>query len=95
MCGRTAVLEALKGTSGKMICIKRVSNNPYTVEYVAEDISKIANEESKVPANYMQDLTHMSEAFREYLRPLIKGETKVVFDDGIFKTANFKKVKVQ
>ena len=95
MCGKTAVLEALKGTSGKMICIKRKSNNPYTVEYVAEDISKIANEESKVPANYMQDLTRMSDEFRAYLKPLIVGETKVVFEDGIFKTANFKKVKVQ
>lgn len=95
MCGKTAVLEALSGNTGKMICIKRVSNEPYQVEYVAEDISKIANEESKVPASYMCDLTHMSEAFRTYLRPLIKGETKVTFEDGIFKTANFKKVKVQ
>lgn len=94
-CGKIAVQKAIEGTTGMMICIKRVSNNPYTVKYVAEDISKIANEESTVPASMMNGVTKMSQEFRDYLSPLIQGEANVKFENGIFKTAVLKNIKVK
>jgi 6-phosphofructokinase 1 len=94
-CGKIAVIKALEGATGKMISIKRVSNNPYTVKYVAEDISKIANEEATVPASMMAGVTHMAPAFKEYLLPLVQGETNVKFKNGVFESAVLKGIKVR
>ena len=48
--GREAVKAALTyGESGVMMAFRRISNNPYRVEIVTADISKIANQE-KLPA---------------------------------------------
>lgn len=94
-CGKIAVQKALAGFTGKMIAIKRISNNPYTVKYVAEDISKIANEEATVPASMMAGVTRMAPEFREYLLPLVQGQPDIVFENGVFKSAVLKKIKVR
>lgn len=93
-CGTIAVQEALKGTTAHMIAIKRVSNNPYKVRYEAVDIRKIANVESKVPTSMMIDNTHMAISFKEYCLPLIQGEISVIYENGVIKAAQLKKVKV-
>ena len=41
------------------------------------------------------DNTRMSESFREYLRPLVQGEVKLIYKDGIAPVTNFKRIKVK
>lgn len=91
--GALAVRSALKGETGKMIIFKRLSSKPYKIAMELADVSKIANEVSMIPHNMIQDKTRMSDEFREYLRPLIKGEIKIKFEDGIAVLAELKKVK--
>ena len=52
--GREAVKAALTyGESGVMMAFRRISNNPYRVEIVTADISKIANQEKKFPREWI------------------------------------------
>jgi len=92
--GAEAVKAAVNGETGKMVVIKRISDKPYQVEFKLDDVSKVANAIRMVPANMLYDDRRMSEAFRDYLRPLILGELQVKFENGIALLANFKKIKV-
>lgn len=93
-CGAMAVKKALEGMSGHMIAIKRISSNPYKVNYEPVDISKIANVERIVPTSMMKDDYHLDDSFKEYCLPLIQGEIEVEFDKGIIKSAELKKYRV-
>ena len=39
--------------------------------------------------------TRMSDSFKDYLRPLVQGEVKLVYKDGIAPVSNFKRIKVK
>ena len=93
--GKRAVLAALKGRTGKMIIFERVSQNPYKIKYKLAPLSKVANAVSHVKPEMIIDNTRMSESFREYLRPLVQGEVKLVYKDGIAPVTNFKRIKVK
>lgn len=93
-CGRFAVKLALEGKSGYMVAIKRISDEPYSVEYKAIEINKIANVERTVPSEMMSGVHKMSESFKRYCMPLIQGEIEVEYELGIVKNAVLKKVRV-
>ena len=93
-CGREAVRAALRGVTGHMIAIKRVSDLPYAVKYEPVDVGRISNVERKVPASMMKNDSHMDPSFRAYCEPLIQGELDVKMENGIIKTAVLKKVKI-
>ena len=93
--GRLAVQAALKGVTNKMIIFKRVSQNPYKIEYELADLSLVANAESTIPTSMMVDDTRMAESFRDYIRPLIVGEVPLKCENGIALVTNFKKVRVK
>lgn len=93
--GEIAVRTALNGETGKMIVFKRTSNNPYTISFELEDLSKVANAVSLIPQSMMKDVTRMDESFREYIRPLINGEVQLKCKDGIALVTNFKYIKVK
>ena len=93
--GETAVKAALEGHTGEMIIFKRVSQNPYKIEFALADLSKIANAEARVPENYKFDKTRMSDAFREYLKPLVQGEIDIKCKDGLAQVSKFKYVRVK
>lgn len=94
ICGSLAVQLALQGHSGEMVCIKRISDEPYTVEYVPEDIAKIANAERVVPQSMMAGPGHMDPSFRRYCLPLIQGSVDIKFENGMYKSAVLKRIKV-
>lgn len=94
-CGKLAVQLALKGHTGEMVCIKRVSDEPYQVEYVPEDIAKIANAERIVPASMMAGPTRMDVSFRRYCLPLIQGNVDIKYENGIYQAATLKRIKVK
>ena len=93
--GKRAVLAALKGRTGKMIIFERVSQNPYKIKYKLAPLSKVANAVSHVKPEMIIDATRMSESFRDYLRPLVQGEVKLIYKDGIAPVTNFKRIKVK
>ncbi len=73
MVGKKALLEALKGKTGKLIAIKRISNSPYKVKYVTIDISKVANKERTLPLKYInKEGNNVTDEFLEYATPLIR-----------------------
>ncbi len=94
-CGAFAVKKALEGASGKMITIQRLSSKPYKYEFQDVDISSVANEERKIPASMMKDKHSMDASFKEYALPLIQGEVKVEYENGILKSTKLKKYLVK
>ena len=93
--GKRAVLAALKGRTGKMVIFERVSQNPYKIKYKLAPLSKVANAVSHVKPEMIIDNTRMSESFRDYLRPLVQGEVKLIYKDGIAPVTNLKRIKVK
>ena len=93
--GKRAVLAALKGRTGKMVIFERVSQNPYKIKYKLAPLSKVANAVSHVKPEMIIDNTRMSDSFRDYLRPLVQGEVKLIYKDGIAPVTNLKRIKVK
>ncbi len=93
--GQLAVESALKGETGKMIVMTRVSNKPYIGRFELVPLSEVANAERKIPAEFMYDKTRMSDSFREYLKPLIEGYIHLKYHGGVIRLTNFKKKLVK
>ena len=93
--GEFAVKAALAGETGKMVIFKRVSQNPYKIEYELGDVCLVANAESVIKPSMIVDQTRMSQEFRDYISPLIEGEVPLITKHGIVVMANFKKVLVK
>ena len=53
--GAFAAVSAIRGKSGKMSAVRRISDDPYQVEIVLSDLSKIANYEKKVPMEWINE----------------------------------------
>ena len=84
-CGKKGAELAFKGESGKMVYMNRVSDNPYKIKYeVFDDIHKIANIEKKIPLEWIDvDNNYVKEELVNYLKPLIQGEVKQIYKDGL------------
>ena len=93
--GEKAVQAALKGRTGKMVIFERVSQNPYKIKFKLAPLSKVANAVSHVKPEMIIDNTRMSESFRDYLRPLVQGEVKLIYKDGIAPVTQLKRIKVK
>ncbi len=93
--GQLAVKTALEGKTGVMITFKRVSTNPYKIDFEVCDLSKVANAESVITPNLMMDKTRFTEEFRDYIRPLVNGEVELVSKNGVYLVSTFKYVRVK
>ena len=82
--GSSAVELALKGKTGIMTAIARMSNAPYRSECVAVDIAAAANQEKTVPRHFISERGNdVTEDFIQYAAPLIAGEVPVEFENGL------------
>lgn len=82
--GQYALQVGLKGDTGKMVGIQRLSSHPYQIKFVASDIAQIANAEKKVPITWiMPDKSDVTFEMINYLKPLIAGETALKYRNGI------------
>ncbi|MCI5624070.1 6-phosphofructokinase [Anaerostipes sp.] len=82
--GAYAAISAIRGESGKMSAIERVSNDPYQVKIKLADLSKIANFEKTVPEEWItEDGKDIKEELIEYLKPLIRGEVNIPYENGV------------
>ena len=82
--GKHGVKLASENVTGSMVCIKRVSNNPYTVEYTYANIKEIANEAKSIPREWINEAGNdVTEELIEYLCPLIQGEYDIEYKNGL------------
>ena len=82
--GETAVAAALAGHTGEMSVIRRVSDVPYEIEYGTAPVNAVANFEKKVPRNWIsEEGNDVKEEVLTYLRPLIQGEVKTKYVNGL------------
>lgn len=81
MVGEKAVEAVLEGKTKKMVVIKRISNQPYEVEYDYIDIEKVMMHEKKMPeAFYDANNFDVTQEFIEYCTPLVgKKEIDYIF----------------
>ncbi len=84
--GRGAVDIALSGDSGKMAAYVRCKddNGKYFCKIEPMDVTLIANEIKKVPADYINEKGNgITKACVDYLLPLIEGECDIEYKNGL------------
>ena len=71
-CGQEAIRLAEQGETGYMVSMERVSNDPYKIKFGKALLSDVAVEAKPMPADYFnKEGNFVSEAFLDYVRPLI------------------------
>jgi ATP-dependent phosphofructokinase / diphosphate-dependent phosphofructokinase len=82
--GKAAVELALAGKNAMMPVIVRKSGKPYRWSIGAAPLTAVANQEKKVPRNFITaDGFGITAACRAYLLPLIRGEDYPPYRDGL------------
>ncbi|MDY3989469.1 MAG: 6-phosphofructokinase [Massilioclostridium sp.] len=82
--GFKAAHASFNGETGKMVIFKRVSNDPYQLQYATYDIDKVANIEKRIPFEWIiRNNTYVSDELVEYMKPLIQGEMLPPFENGL------------
>jgi len=95
--GKAAVEFALKGMNAVMPVIVRTADTQYRWKVEAAPLTKIANHEKKMPANFIRkDGYGITDAARRYLEPLIRGEAPPPYGrDGLPKYVTLRNVAVR
>ena len=81
--GGAAVKAAFEGETGKVVVLKRVSDDPYMCITETADVSKIANVEKKVPLEWITDDDYVTQDLIHYIHPLIQAELSPIMVDGL------------
>ena len=82
--GEKAVDAVLNGRTDEMTSLRRISNDPYRVEYITVPVSEVANKEKTIPREWINEAGNdVTQELIDYLQPLIEGEVKVEYNKGI------------
>lgn len=82
--GKTALLSALKGETGKMVGMKRISEEPYRIEYILVDLVKCRKDATSMPVSYLNESgDNINDSFLTYAAPLVCGNVSVLEEDGL------------
>jgi 6-phosphofructokinase 1 len=88
-CGEEAVKLAERGESGVMVSIKRISNNPYTIEFGKVPLKEVAVSAKPMPLDYFNpEGNHVSSLFIDYMKPLAGKLPEFVRLEKIFAKSN-------
>ena len=94
--GKAAVEFAVQGMNAVMPAIVRKSSKPYRWTIGHVPLSEVANQEKKVPRDYITaDGFGITEPCRRYLLPLIGGEAYPPYKDGLPEYVRIKGVAVK
>lgn len=96
--GKQAVKSAVKGSTDKMVVFKRDKdkNGNYKCKYSLVNLSVAANAEKTVPIEWITNNgTNLSKEFIDYALPLIQGDNKIPYENGLPRYAKLKKIKVE
>jgi 6-phosphofructokinase 1 len=84
LLGQKALNCALNKETGRMAAIRRLSDQPYHVEFTSVPVSEIANHEKLVPLEWITPDGHdVTEELMANMKPLIQGETNIKYEHGI------------
>ncbi|MEJ2452213.1 MAG: 6-phosphofructokinase [Gammaproteobacteria bacterium] len=93
--GKAAVEYAIKGHNSVMPTVDRKSNKPFKWKVGMADLSKVANVEKMMPNNFItKDGFGITQACRNYMEPLIKGEDYPPYKNGMPQYARIKGIGV-
>ena len=82
--GGATVKAADEGSSGVMVVIDRVSDDPYQSATGVYDVHRIANGEKVVPLKWINKTgDYVTEEFIDYVSPLIQGHYQPMMVDGL------------
>ncbi len=82
--GQAAVGFAVKGTTGVMATIQRLSGEEYKAAFEPMEIAGIANQVRSVPVEFITEgRNNVTDECLAYIKPLIQGETEPMFKDGL------------
>ncbi len=82
--GEKAVEFALKEKTNVMVTILRKEAENYEVSFSFTEIKNVANRVKKIPEDFISKTgTNLTEKAVSYLKPLIKGEPQIKFENGI------------
>jgi 6-phosphofructokinase len=97
LAGQTAVKQALAGTTGMMVTLERAENKPYACTTGLAKLADVANGEKMVPAEFIrEDGFGITDAFREYATPLVRGQAPVeIEDDGLPRYARLTRTLIE
>ena len=95
LAGQAAVEAAIAGETDKMVTLVRGDGETYTCETGLTPLAEIANGVKKLPESWInEDGVSMNYNFYKYALPLIQGEVKVPFENGVPVLAKLKMVKI-
>ena len=84
MVGGATVKAAAEGSTGVMVVIDRVSDDPYQSATGVYDVHRIANDEKVIPRKWInKEGDYVTEEFINYARPLIQGHYNPTMVDGL------------
>ena len=84
MLGEAAVTAAEEGVTREMMTIERLPCENYSVEFWHRDVSEIANKIRYVDDAFINDKgNHVTDECCRYLLPLIQGEVKCKYENGL------------
>ena len=93
LAGKTAVEEAIKGTTDKMVGFECDRTNGYKCTPKLFDLTSVANFEKTIPDEWINEEGNgVLQPFIDYVRPLIQGDTKLPKENGLPRFAKLKKV---
>jgi len=96
LAGRAAVKYAIDGITDKMVAFECDRTNGYTCKTVLLDLADVANYEKKIPDEWINDEGNgLKQPFIDYVLPLIQGEARPEFVNGVPKFAKLKKEVVK
>lgn len=81
--GGAAVKAAFEGETGKVVVLKRVSDDPYLCITGIADVHEIANVEKKVPLEWISGDDQVTKDLIHYIHPLIQAELSPIMVDGL------------
>jgi len=93
--GKAAVEYAIAGHNSVMPTIERISSSPYAWKTGMVELSKVANVEKMMPADFIsKDGFGITDKCREYLSPLIEGEDYPPYKNGLPDYVRLKNIAV-
>ncbi len=96
LSGKTAVECAVSGVTDKMVGFERAydENGQYVCKIKLMELTDVANTEKKFPLEWInKEGNGVTEAYLDYILPLIQGAPKMVYENGLPRFANLKKIK--
>lgn len=90
MAGSTALKAYLSGLGGVFLSLKRLGTRLYDSTFRLVPLQEVAGKVRYLPKSFLLDETRMSDAFRDYLRPLLERIEPDVGDSGVFRAYTLK-----